>query len=235
MSSALKLALEDLLRARRLQADAPPLRGEDRRLAPLATGAAAVDGLLGGGFPRGQVSELQGPASSGRTGLALSLAARSTSRGALVAWIDPGGRFDPASAAAAGADLARILWLRGDRHGEGPLAEVVAAVATIVGSGLFEAVLLDLAGVSSHALRRLPQTTWLRFQRMVEGSPQALLLLADGHVARSPGGVTVALRPSGALWSGAPGPGRLLRALGVEARAGRHALHAVSLELHAFD
>ena len=34
---ALKAALEDLLRSRRLQEDAPPLRGEDRRLRPPST------------------------------------------------------------------------------------------------------------------------------------------------------------------------------------------------------
>src|SRR6266571_4816756 len=110
MQSPLKIALEDLLRGRRLQAEAPPLRGEDRRLSPLPTGVAAIDALLSGGFPRGQVCEVHGPSSSGKTGLVLSLVARSTRRGALAAWVDPLDRLDPASAASAGADLARLLW-----------------------------------------------------------------------------------------------------------------------------
>ena len=55
--AATKRELEALLRARRLQRDAPPLRGEDRRLRPLATGLAGVDALLDGGFPRGQLSQ----------------------------------------------------------------------------------------------------------------------------------------------------------------------------------
>src|SRR5437867_12145170 len=113
MGSALKAALEDLLRARRLQNDAPPLRGEDRRLCRVRTGVAAVDDLLGGGFPRGQVSEIHGPSSSGRTALVLSLVARSTREGALCAWMDGADRLDPASAGSAGVDLERLLWLRG--------------------------------------------------------------------------------------------------------------------------
>mgnify|MGYP003297048703 CR=1 FL=1 len=43
MPSALKRTLEELLRVRRLQAEAPPLRGQDRRLSRLSTGVAEVD------------------------------------------------------------------------------------------------------------------------------------------------------------------------------------------------
>ena len=80
-----KRALEDLLRARKLQAQEPPLRCEDYRQRPLVTGAAALDTLLQGGFPRGELSEIHGPASSGRTGVLLSLLARTTAAGAPVA------------------------------------------------------------------------------------------------------------------------------------------------------
>ncbi len=233
MSSALKASLEDLLRARRLQADAPPLRGEDRRLAPLPTGVVAVDALLRGGFPRGQVSEIHGPASSGRTGLALSLVAHSTRIGALAAWVDPADGLDPASAAAAGVDLARLLWLRGEGRGPRALSAAVAAVATLLGSGLFEGIVLDLAGVAPHEIHRLPGTTWIRLQRMIEEAPAALVLVADAHVAHGPGGASLALCPAGSRWSGDPGPGRLLRALGAEARAGRFAASATPLELTA--
>src|SRR2546426_840535 len=102
MPSALKHTLEDLLRVRRLQADAPPLRGQDRRLSPLPTGVAVVDELLVGGLPRGQVSEVHGPPSAGRTGLVLALASRVTRAGALAGWVDPRDRFDPGTAAGAG-------------------------------------------------------------------------------------------------------------------------------------
>ena len=112
-----KRALEDLLKARRLQADEPPLRGEDYRLRPLATGVAALDPILAGGFPRGEQSEIHGPPSSGRTGVLLALLAHTTRAGALAALVDPLDRLDPGSAAAAGVDLERLLWLRGPRGG----------------------------------------------------------------------------------------------------------------------
>lgn len=234
MPSALKTALEEILRARRLRADAPPLRGVDRSLAPLATGLPSVDALLHGGIPRGQVSEVHGPASSGRTGLVLSLVARSTRDGVLAAWVDPADRLNPASASAAGVDLARLLWFRGEPRAAQGLANALAAIGTLLGSGIFELVVLDLAGSPASEARRLPDNTWLRLQRMIEGAPVALVLMADAHVAHGPGGASLALRPAGPSWSGVSGPGRLLHGLRVEARAGRHTIRSASLELRAF-
>jgi hypothetical protein len=232
-----KRALEDLLWARRLQADEPPLRGEDRRLRPLSTGIAEVDALVGGGFPRGALSEIHGPASSGRTGVLLGLLARTTRAGALAALVDPLDRLDPGSAAAAGADLERLLWLRGPRGAseEPParaLADATAAVATLASSGLFDVVALDLAG-ADHERRRLPATTWLRLQRLVEGATTAVVLVADGHVACGPGGAALALEPEAPRWSGPPGPARLLATLAARARAGRHGLRSAPLALAA--
>lgn len=238
-TTARKSALEDLLKARRLAADGPPLRGEDQRRRPLPTGVPTVDALLYGGIPRGQLSEVHGPVSSGRTGLVLALLARSTGGGALAALVDPADRLDPSSAAAAGVDLPRLLWLRGPRGaGEGSppsgLTEAVAAVGTLAGSGLFEVVVLDLAGVPEAERRHLPGATWIRLQRTVEDAPTALVLLADGHVACGPGGVSLALAPAGPRWSGPPGPGRLLSGLDAQATAGRHLPRRADLLLRTF-
>jgi hypothetical protein len=232
-----KRALEELLRARKLQRDAPPLRGEDRRLRPLETGVPAVDALLAGGFPRGQLSELYGPASSGRTGLLLAVMARVTLSGGLVALVDPLDRLDPVSAAAAGVDLTRLLWLRRPRTaGEEPspkeLADASAAVATLAGSGLFELVVLDLVN-AGRALRSLPAATWLRLYRLVEGTPTALVIVGGGHVACSPGGASLALESLGPRWSGTFGASRLLHALATRARVGRHGLRAAEIVLAA--
>lgn len=235
MALALKNALEDLLRSRRLQADEPLLRGEDRRGRALATGIGPLDDLLLGGFPRGQVSEVHGAASSGRTALVLALVARLTGAGSLVAWVDPGDHLDPPSAAAAGIALTRLLWLRGDgRSGHmRMLSPALSAVGTLLGSGLFEAVVLDLAGISSAARQRLPGTTWIRLQRLVEDQPTALLLIADGHVAHGPAGATLALRSAAPRWSGTA-PARLLRGLGAEVREARRGLRGATVELQAW-
>jgi recA bacterial DNA recombination protein len=233
-ATATKAALEELLRVRRLQAEAPPLRGEARR-APLATGLAAIDTALGGGLSRGQVSEIHGPASSGRTGLALTLAAGVTRRGALAAWVDPGDRLDPASVAAAGVDLSRLLWLRGLRGRAAPprpLTDAVAATGTLIGAGLFDLVVLDLLGATERELARLPLTTWTRLERGVEDTQTALLLLFGAHVAHGPGGASLALLPRGPSFTGAPGAGHLLRALCAEVAVGRHVPRRAVLQLH---
>jgi recombination protein RecA len=77
-----------------------------------ATGIGAVDDVLRGGLPIGAISELVGPECSGRTSIALSFVAQMTQAGKVCAWIDVSNAFDPASAAAAGVDLARLLWTR---------------------------------------------------------------------------------------------------------------------------
>lgn len=76
------------------------------------TGIEALDELLQGGLPQGALTELVGPECSGRTSIALSFLARMTREERVCAWIDVSNALDPASAAAAGVDLRRLLWLR---------------------------------------------------------------------------------------------------------------------------
>ncbi len=96
----------------------PQLRlgvGRTESTARLATGISEVDRLLGGGFPRGRLSEITGAASSGRTSLALALLARSTRAGEVTAVVDCADAFDPGSAHNAGVLLDRMLWVRTPR------------------------------------------------------------------------------------------------------------------------
>ncbi len=74
-------------------------------------GNLRLDSLLGGGLPLGSLSELTGPDGSGRSSLALSLLAGASSEGAC-AYIDVSDMLSPQSAAAAGIDLANLLWVR---------------------------------------------------------------------------------------------------------------------------
>ncbi len=78
----------------------------------IASGIESLDVLLKGGFPVGAVSEVTGPECSGRTSLAHSFVARVIGSGKVAAWIDVSDTFDPPSAAAAGIDLKRLLWVR---------------------------------------------------------------------------------------------------------------------------
>lgn len=74
-------------------------------------GIALLDALTGG-VPRGGLTELVGPASSGRSSVMLSLMASVTRRQEVCALIDVTDSFDPASGEAAGVDLDRLLWVR---------------------------------------------------------------------------------------------------------------------------
>lgn len=102
--------LEGLLRARKLDGTLAKLE-----LVPLMapTGLETFDRALGGGWRRGELSELTGPKSSGRTSLLLATLAAATARGEVVSVVDSLDRFDPAMAASAGVDVMRLLWVRG--------------------------------------------------------------------------------------------------------------------------
>src|SRR5579862_6609517 len=77
----------------------------------VATGIAELDALTSG-IPRGALTEIYGPASSGRTSVQLALLAEMTRRQEVCAIVDVSDSFDPHSAAAAGVDLQRVLWVR---------------------------------------------------------------------------------------------------------------------------
>jgi recombination protein RecA len=84
-----------------------------RTIRPVAaTGIQAIDELLEGGLPLGAITEIVGPECSGRTSLALSFLAQMTQTEKLCAWIDVSDTLDPESAAVAGVDLSRLLWVR---------------------------------------------------------------------------------------------------------------------------
>jgi RecA/RadA recombinase len=74
-------------------------------------GISALDALTGG-VPRGALTEMVGPASSGRTSVMMALMAEVTRRQEVCALVDVTDSFDPASAEAAGVDLRRVLWVR---------------------------------------------------------------------------------------------------------------------------
>jgi hypothetical protein len=208
--------LEDLLRAKKLDRTLttalPAGLGEDA-VAPFDI--ATLDAALRGGAVRGHLSEIVGGVSSGKTSLAWAWLAAATSRGETVALIDAFDRCDPASAAACGIDLSRLLWVRGQalsktggavdpawlpgaRTVDGPgtmlertIDRALKALNLVLQSHVCTAVVLDIADVPVAGLRRIPMTTWLRVQRVIEGSDTACVLLAPVPLARSAAGVTI--------------------------------------------
>jgi hypothetical protein len=198
---AARAELESLLRARRLDVTltsaSPRGEGDEDRLAP--TDVAGLDRQLGGGLRRGHVTELVGPRSSGRSALFCAIAAASMRRGEVVALVDTHDQFDPATAEAAGLDLRRLLWIREAGHAD----RALKAMNLVLQAGGFGLVIFDLTAASTRTVRQFPHTTWMRLARVIEGSPTVALLVGGEHIARSPGGVTIALDVPSAAVAGA--------------------------------
>ena len=194
MANHALVVLEEALRARKLDrtltTTLPPpdkdggvaptaMAGLDAVLYPTAHACAAGAPGVGGGLPRGQLSEIAGPRSSGRTTLLLQVVAAATRRGEIAALVDTFDRLDLASVVSAGIDLDRLLWIRGydiRAQGSGPGAFVdrivgraLKAFNLVLQAGGFGVVALDLADAPLAALNRIPFTTWLRVQRTIEG------------------------------------------------------------------
>jgi hypothetical protein len=215
---AARAAVEALLRERKLDrtltSTLPDRLCED---AVAALGTDALDRALSGGLPRGQVSEVVGPASSGRTSVAWAALAAATQRGESVALIDTFDRFDPPTAHACGLELSRLLWVRGQAvskttgaidpawlpgvravNGPGTFLErvidrAIKALNLVVQSGVCTMVVIDFIDVPATALRRLPASTWFRIERAIEGSDTAVLILSATPMARSAGGRSIHL------------------------------------------
>ena len=220
MSSAVRADLESLLRARKLDVTLTSAAGRalpDDRLAP--TGVPALDRALGGGLRRGHLSEVVGERSTGRTTLVCRVMAAAAERGEIAARGDPHVRVDPRSAAATGVDLSRLLWIR-DR---GDASRALKAMNLVLQAGGFGVVVFDLADVRGPAVRSFPPTTWMRLSRVIEGGDTVALLVGRTRLARSPGGVTVALEAaagdvSHVRWNGTTDRSRLLGGLAAEPR-----------------
>ena len=224
-------ALESALRARKLDRTLttalPPLDRHDPS-GLIRTDLSGLDAWLHGGVPRGQVSELAGPCSSGRTTVLMQMTAAVTQRGELAALVDTCDSLDVASAIAAGVEVDRLLWIRGDGppspggfDGPGSLDRVVdralKALNLVLQAGGFALVAIDLAGVPPIVLKRLPFTTWLRVQRTIEGSDTACVLVVPEPLARSAGGLTLTLAGR-AMWAGTGDRSRRLDGMDVGVR-----------------
>ena len=221
--------LESLLRMRRLDRTLttalpsldPAGISDDYVCAP--TGHTALDARLSGGLPRGQLSEIVGPRSSGRTSLLLQMLAAATARGELVALVDALDMLDVASADAAGVQLDHLLWVRGHvvsnpgmcrDLNQRALEQAIRAFTLVLQAGKFGIVAFDAGEAPMDAIRRLPFTTWMRLQRLIEGSQTAGVLMGSESMARSSAGLTL----------------RLARAEGIGLRAGPRLFDGFDLE-----
>lgn len=105
----------------------------------ISTGSMALDYALGvGGFPRGRVTEIYGPESSGKTTLALHAIAEAQKAGGIAAIVDAEHAFDPVYARKLGVDINSLL-VSQPESGE----QALSIVETLVRSGAVDIVVVD--------------------------------------------------------------------------------------------
>jgi recombination protein RecA len=168
---------------------------------PLPSGIPQLD------FPRGAVSEIHGPPSSGRTTLLFSALAQATARDEVCALIDVDDSFDPASAAAAGVALNRLLWIRCGGNAE----RALKVTDLVVQGGGFGMVAIDLGNTPPETARRIPPASWFRFRHAVQNTRSILLVLEQEPFARSCAALSLEACRDAAGWSGTPGCSQILR------------------------
>jgi recombination protein RecA len=122
-------------------------RLESRPRAFIPTGFEALDRALGGGLPRGCITEVFGGPSGGKTTLALRIVARAQQNGLSAAWIDAERSFDPAYAVHRGVSLDRLPVARPDTAEES--LEIARQLAA---SGGIDLLALDSAAALIPAL-----------------------------------------------------------------------------------
>lgn len=191
--------------------------------AMVTSGVRALDGLTGG-LPRGCLSEICGPASSGRTSLLVAVLAAATARQEVAALVDTSDAFDPQSAAAVGVDFERLLWVRcgksnspqrhppaslragsdtekyGNKNPKPPymdaLEQSLRVTDLLLQSGGFGLVAMDFGDVPFAAVRRISLTSWFRFQRAVENTPTVLLAITPAPCTQTGASLLLELRSS---------------------------------------
>jgi hypothetical protein len=170
-----------------------------------ASGIEALDALLGPtGVPRGQLTELFGARSSGKTMVAFALLAAATREGALGAYVDPSGSFFAPGAAGAGIDVRRLIVVRPRE-----VAAARRAVDALVRGGACAVVVFDgseLAGAlqTHHCARLVAQA---------EKTGTALVIITNGTAqpVASFASLRLAAHDLMPLWQeGSDGGGQLL-------------------------
>ncbi len=237
-AAALRLQIEHALESRFPSALTPAPR-TIREVA--STGIEEADRLLDGGLPVGAISEITGPASSGRTSLALSFLAQRTAEGRVCAWVDTNDAFDPESAAANGVNLRQLLWVRcQDRPQPQPRAshaprsgkakpwtkldQALRATDLLLQAAGFAAIVLDLGDTAPQHGNRIPLATWFRFRQAADRTRCSLLVLGQAAYAQSSAAVALECSPLEAETAG----GTVLRGFTFRLQRGRQRFTPIS-------
>lgn len=187
------------------------------------TGVRGIDETEGG-LRRGSVTELAGPVSSGSLVIAaLLLALREQATfGAL---IDAGSTFDPQGAEPSA--LPRLLWVRCV-----DAMQAVKATDLLLRDGNLPLIVLDLQNLPLREARRIPMSTWHRFQRLAEPGGTAILILSSQPLVEG-ASVRIAMRQRWALRDMRVRRGQLLKRLEAQVFTRREFVQTPSEERQA--
>ena len=173
----------------------------DWRFRPLPemvrTGVPQLDAAVGG-LPRGCLTEIFGPVSSGRASLLAGILAAATERQEVCALVDAEDGFDPLSAAAAGVRLERLLWVRCGHNAE----RALKAADLLIQGGGFGLVAMDLGDTPPVVARRISLTSWFRLRRAVEHTPTVLVTVARQSNAKTCASLMLECTRERASWEG---------------------------------
>jgi recombination protein RecA len=167
----------------------------------LSTGIPELDELCGG-LPRGSLTEICGPPSSGRTTVVSSILRQVTRREECCALIDISNTFDPGSAARNDVDLRRLLWIRcaGWHRKLTPIDKALQAADLVINAGGFGLIVLDLADIEPRLARRIPLASWYRFRRNVETTRTVFLVVDQQPCAGSCASAVLTLEQASWNW-----------------------------------
>jgi recombination protein RecA len=168
---------------------------ERRVFESVPTGIASLDALTGG-LPRGAITEIFGPLSSGRTSAMVSILAEATAQDEVCALVDGKDAFDPQSGMAAGLDLKRLLWIRCHK-----LDQVLKSTDLLLQGGGFGRVVMDLTDLPPAQLRSVSLASWFRFQRAIEKTPTVLVVMSPESLVKSAAALVLRLEMDGARWT----------------------------------
>ena len=137
----------------------------------LVTGLPFLDQAIGGGLPRGAITEMISPRkSAGSASFIHALIDVVYRDNYFMALIDGRDSFDPCGLN--NASLRHLLWVRCLKGSEG-----IKAADLLLRDANFPLVIIDLMLNSMEELRKIPQTNWYRLQRLVELAPTVCLVL----------------------------------------------------------
>lgn len=137
----------------------------------LSTGVELLDQIADGGLPKSAITELITPRVSAGSASLIHALLRSAERNRhFIALIDGADSFDPSSSD--NSALQHLLWVRCQKA-----FDAIKAADFLLRDGNFPVVIVDLVLNPVHELRKIPQTTWYRLQRLAEAVPSVCLVL----------------------------------------------------------